>query len=232
MSAIQQDFDRLALLDSEGWTHNNHYHNFLLRYLPNNCGNALEIGCGTGAFAHRLAERAQHVVAIDLSSEMIRVARSRLAHVLNLEFKVADARSWPFPNEYFDCVASIATLHHLEARETLRMMKASLTAGGVLIILDLFQPEPGVVRLLGLNDLFSNIVAMAVSGSLRLLHNGRLKPPREVQAAWDAHGKHDRHLSMNEVHNLCNELLPGAQVRQHLLWRYSIIWQKSRRQTN
>src|SRR5439155_20759177 len=74
MSVIQADFDRLALLDAEGWTHNNHYHNFLLPHIRHDCQNALEVGCGTGAFARLLAARARHVVALDLSPEMIRVA--------------------------------------------------------------------------------------------------------------------------------------------------------------
>jgi len=111
MSAIQTDFDRLALLDAEGWTHNNHYHNFLLRHVRHDCQNALEIGCGTGAFARRLAARAQHVVALDLSPEMIRAARSRSTSFRNIEFHVADAISWDFPAAHFDCTTAIATLH-------------------------------------------------------------------------------------------------------------------------
>jgi hypothetical protein len=32
---IQNDFDRLALLEPEAkWDHNNHYHGFLLKQLP------------------------------------------------------------------------------------------------------------------------------------------------------------------------------------------------------
>jgi len=51
MSTVEADFDRLALLDDEGWTANNQYHSSLLKHVPENCENALEIGCGTGAFA-------------------------------------------------------------------------------------------------------------------------------------------------------------------------------------
>ena len=226
MSAIQTDFDRLAALDSEGWTHNNHYHHFLLRHVGNGCQNALEIGCGTGAFARLLAERSQHVLALDLSPEMIRVARARSAQFPNIEFQVADAMSRNFPAAHFDCIAAIATLHHLPLHEMILKLKAALKPGGVLIVLDLFEPERNLFTAAGLLDTFLNIVAMGVSVNLRLIHNRRLKPPREVRAAWAAHEQHDSYPKMREIRTLCADILPGARIRKHLLWRYSIIWQR------
>src|ERR1044071_10443066 len=110
MSSVEADFDRLALLDDEGWTANNQYHNSLLTQVPENCENALEIGCGTGAFARLLAKRCKHVVALDLSPEMIRVARSRSTQFANLEFQLADANMWDFPQAHFDFICTIATL--------------------------------------------------------------------------------------------------------------------------
>src|SRR5918993_5998821 len=102
MSSVEADFDRLALLDQEGWSTNNHYHDFLLKHVPQNCENALEIGCGTGAFARELAKRCKRVVALDLSSEMIRVARARATQFDNLNFLLADAMTWNFPQAHFD----------------------------------------------------------------------------------------------------------------------------------
>jgi ubiquinone/menaquinone biosynthesis C-methylase UbiE len=226
MSTIQADFDRLALLDAEGWTQNNHYHNFLLRHVRDGSENAMEVGCGTGAFARCLAERAGHVTALDLSPEMIRVARSRSAKFSNIEFHVADVMSWDFPAAHFDCIANIATLHHLPLREIILKLKAALKPGGVLLVLDLFESERNLLTAAGMVDTFLNLVAMGVSVSLRLIHNGRLKPPREVRAAWDAHGQHDTYPTMSEIRTLCAEILPGAEIKKHLLWRYSIIWRK------
>jgi SAM-dependent methyltransferase len=244
MSVIQADFDRLALLDAAGWTQNNHYHNFLLRHIRDDCQNALEVGCGTGAFARRLAKRVRHVVALDLSPEMIRVARSRSRDSPNLEFHVADAMLWDFPAAHFDYIATIATLHHLPLRAMILKLKAALKPGGVLIVLDLFEPikwhghpardsragrayhdQTASIRE-GLVDTFLNLVAMGVSVSLRLIHNGRLKPPRAVRAAWAAHEQHDSYPGMSQIRELCAEILPGAEVKKHLLWRYSIVWQK------
>ena len=226
MSVIQADFDRLALLDAEGWTQNNHYHKFLLRHIPNGSESALEVGCGTGAFARRLAERDRHVTALDLSPEMIRVARSRSAEYANIEFCVADAMSRDFPAAHFDCIASIATLHHLPLREMILKLKAALKPGGVLLVLDLFEPERNLFTGAGLADTFLNLIAMGASVSLRLIHSRRLKPPREVRAAWAAHEQHDTYPTMSDIRTLCAEILPGAKIKKHLLWRYSIVWQK------
>ncbi|MEP6912770.1 MAG: class I SAM-dependent methyltransferase [bacterium] len=222
MSTIQQDFDRIALVSAvsaDGGLHNDHYHNFLLRHLPTNCRNALEIGCGTGAFARQLAQRSQHVLALDLSPEMIRLARERSAKFPNIEFQVADVLNQTLPVESFDCIASISTLHHLPLSEMFLKMKAALKPGGVLLVMDLFKRA-------GLLDSLSNLLAIPVSVSMRLINQGRLRPRREVRDAWAAHERHDIYSTIRDVHALCADILPGATIRKHLLWRYSIVWTK------
>lgn len=220
MSSTEADFDRLALLDDEGWTSNNHYHSSLLKHVPEKCENALEIGCGTGAFARLLAKRCKRVVGLDLSSEMIRVARSRSTQLQNLEFELADVMKWNFRQSHFDFVCSIATLHHLEQRELLLKIKDALRPRGVLVVLDLVQAD-------SLTERMCDVVALGVSGSLRLIHNGRLQPPAEVRKAWEQHGKQDHYLTTNQVRALAAELLPGASVRRNLLWRYTLVYKKT-----
>jgi ubiquinone/menaquinone biosynthesis C-methylase UbiE len=220
MSSIEADFDRLAILDDEGWTANNHYHDFLLSHVPQNCENALEIGCGTGAFARLLAKRSKRVVALDLSSEMIRVARSRSSQFDNLEFQLADAMTWNFPQSHFDFICSIATLHHVQQRELFVKIKDTLKPGGILVVLDLVASNSLVERML-------DVFGFGVSGSLRLIHNGRLKPPAEVRKAWEQHGKHDHYSTVSQMQALADEILPGATVRRHLLWRYSLVFRNA-----
>jgi SAM-dependent methyltransferase len=216
MLSVEADFDRLALLDDEGWTSNNHYHNSLLKHVPADCENALEIGCGTGAFARLLAKRCKRVVALDLSPEMIRVARSRSTQFKNLEFQLADAVQWDFPPSHFDFVCSIATLHHLAQRALLVKIRDSLKPNGVLVILDLVESDSLVERM-------CDVVGFGVSGGLRLIHNGRLQPPAAVRKAWEQHGKHDHYLKLRQVHALADEILPGAIVRRCLFWRYLLV---------
>lgn len=219
MSTLQTDFDRIALVSPDGSLQNNHYHNFLLRQLRSNCKTALEIGCGKGEFSRRLAAVSQRVLALDLSPEMIRIARARSAHLASIEFQLADVMLFELPPEGFDCVASIATLHHLPLREIFLKMGAALKPGGMLLVLDLFEPE-------GPLDALLNFPAIAVSVTLRLIHHRRVRPSREARAAWAEHERHDIYPTMNDVRGLCAEIFPGARIRKHLLWRYSIIWQK------
>jgi SAM-dependent methyltransferase len=243
MSTIQEDFDRIALVSPEGSIQNNFYHNFLLRHLGSRCQAALEIGCGKGEFSRRLAERSEHVLALDLSPEMIRIARNHPAHASNIEYQLVDVMNYDLPPESFDCIATIATLHHLPLREALLKMKAALKPGGILLVLDLFEPikwhgraardsRAGRVNTSvreGLCDTFLNFVAMAASVSLRLISQRRLLARREVRAAWNEHARHDIYPTMKEIRDLCAEILPGAKIKKHLLWRYSVVWQKTLR---
>ncbi|HEV7475490.1 MAG TPA: class I SAM-dependent methyltransferase, partial [Pyrinomonadaceae bacterium] len=204
MSTIQQDFDRIVLVSEDGAAHNDRYHNFLLRHLPPNCQHVLEIGCGTGGFARRLAERSEvrsagslpaispQVLALDLSPEMIRLAREQSTQFPNIEFELTDICERQLPDETFDCITSIATLHHLPFAEILLKMKTALKPGGVLLILDLFEPARISDSLLrGLLDYLLNFVALPVSMGLRFKHYGRLRQRPAERAAWAAHEHHD-----------------------------------------
>jgi 2-polyprenyl-3-methyl-5-hydroxy-6-metoxy-1,4-benzoquinol methylase len=217
MDTIRADFDRIALLPDDGWDHNHHYHDYLLRQLPARCSFALDIGCGTGAFARQLAERADHVLAIDLSPRMIEIARERSANHPNIAYQVADILEWELPRQHFDCIASIATLHHLPMAALLPRVRGALSEQGVLLVLDLFQARTVV-------DFLVSALAVPANVFGRLAHSGRLSVPREVKEAWAEHGRHDRYLTLRDVRRLCAEHLPGAVVRRHLFWRYSLVW--------
>jgi SAM-dependent methyltransferase len=220
MQQFKADFDRIALLSSDDAAdHNLHYLDFLLQHLPPRCASALEIGCGTGTFSRLLAHRASRVLALDFSPNMIRLAESRSQEHTNIDFQCQDATTWEFPFEKFDCVASIATLHHLPMKDMLLKMKTALKPGGTLLLLDLFQMD-------GALDILTGALALPVSACLRLFKTGRLRAPREVRAAWEEHGQHDSYLKLSELRELCEAVLPAAQLRKHLLWRYSIVWKK------
>jgi ubiquinone/menaquinone biosynthesis C-methylase UbiE len=216
---IRRDFDRVALASDERWNHNTHYHEFLLARLPERFGRALEIGCGTGSFARLLAGRAERVLAIDLSTQMIRLARERSRPHANIDFVEGDVMTRQFPEAEFDCVATLTTLHHLPLEAALTKIKTMLKPGGVFLCLDLYRRST-------LTDLLSDCVAYPASMLLRTLKTGRPKPPRDVRAVYAEHEKTDTYLTLPQLKQACARILPGALVTRHLLWRYSIVWKR------
>lgn len=76
----------------------------------------LEIGCGTGTTALRLAPGARRMLGTDVSAEMVAIAREKLAAqpVPQLEFRVADADAPLSLSPSFDAVLAFNVLHLVE----------------------------------------------------------------------------------------------------------------------
>jgi ubiquinone/menaquinone biosynthesis C-methylase UbiE len=219
MQQVREDFDRLAVLMADEYGAPDRYANYLLRHVPVGCNHALEIGCGLGSFARLVARRARQVTAIDLSPQMIKFARERSTAYANLQFVPGDFLKLDLPAEAYDCIVTVATLHHLPSAEVLARMKSLLRAGGVLVIHDLLATD-------GYVDYAFNAVRLSVNMALRFFQRGRFRQRPEVRRAWEEHGKHESYLKAKEVRAMRDEHLPGGRVYSHLLWRYTIIWRK------
>jgi SAM-dependent methyltransferase len=77
----------------------------------------LELGCGTGNDAARLAHAGYQVTAVDLSAEAIARAHGRHGHAA--AFIIADiAAPFPFRDGCFDAVMSNVALHMFADRDT------------------------------------------------------------------------------------------------------------------
>jgi SAM-dependent methyltransferase len=219
MNQIRQEFDRIALLIERYGSVSDVYHSYLIHHLPLHPENALEIGCGTGEFTRLLASRAKNVVAVDLSPQMIRLANSQSADYQNIEYLPGDVMSLSFPDERYDCIVSVATLHHLSLGQALLKMKDALKPNGVLIIHDLIAANELVDRLV-------SALAYPVSVARRFWKTGRIRAPREVREAWAAHCRYEVYLTLPEVREMCRQYLPEARIERHLLWRYTVVWHK------
>ncbi len=103
----------------------------LLRY----CGvqvdrddTVLEIGCGVGRMTRRLAELAGHVIATDVSEEMLAGARRNLADRPNVELvRVPGDGRLPGEDASVDLVFSYITLQHVPTAEAqLRYLREAI----------------------------------------------------------------------------------------------------------
>jgi trans-aconitate 2-methyltransferase len=87
----------------------------------------LDLGCGTGHLAAKIAETGAHVVGVDRSPEMIRQAKEKYPA---LRFEVMDAREISLDGT-FDAAFSNATLHWIkEPERAIAGIKKSLRPGG------------------------------------------------------------------------------------------------------
>ncbi|WP_249356669.1 bifunctional PIG-L family deacetylase/class I SAM-dependent methyltransferase [Brevibacterium sp. 2SA] len=109
----------------------------LLRALPGSrYSHILEIGSSTGALSRELADRADHVTAIDASARALATARGLYPDVANLDFtRMTIPDDWPAGR--FDCVVLAETGYYLsreQLRRTLKRIEASTTADFTLVL--------------------------------------------------------------------------------------------------
>ncbi len=95
----------------------------------------LEIGCGTGSTALRLAGHVAEITATDISNRMIDIAEAKRAasDVSNLSFIQAEATA-RLPGAAFDVVTAFSMLHLVEdVPAVLRAVHDQLKPGGLFL---------------------------------------------------------------------------------------------------
>ena len=98
----------------------------------------LDIGCGTGSLALRLAPDGAHIHGLDISKDMIRIARDKAAaqHVDNVSFHVGpfDESFTEFEAESLDGVCAYSLLHLVADRPAaLSQIYRLLKPGGFFV---------------------------------------------------------------------------------------------------
>lgn len=109
------------------------YINKFLALLPKSA-KVLDIGCGPGTFTKYLLGKGFDVEGIDLSSEMLRLARE---NVPQAKFAEIDMRKLTYPDESFDGLLVAYSLIHIPSEEIPAALKGFyriLKLGGVVLI--------------------------------------------------------------------------------------------------
>ncbi|MBI4057618.1 MAG: class I SAM-dependent methyltransferase [Elusimicrobia bacterium] len=103
----------------------------------------LDLGCGAGETSVYFALQGAHVTAVDISPEMIAVAR-RLAekHGVPIDVKTAVAEALPFPDASFDLVFGNGVLHHVDMVPALREIHRLLKPGGCAAFVEPLKHNP------------------------------------------------------------------------------------------
>ncbi|MEV0407665.1 class I SAM-dependent methyltransferase [Actinoallomurus sp. NPDC050550] len=199
----------MAAKNGRRWNHNIHYHPRILSVVPDGAERALDVGCGEGMLVRELRRTVPHVTGIDLDAPSLDQARE---YPDDVDYIRDDFLTHPFEPASFDVVASVATLHHVDAAAGLARMRDLLRPGGVLAVVGLARHTmPG--------DLPRALAGTAV-GTFHRAMKGHWEHPSPI--VWPPP------VTYAEMRALAAEILPGSQYRHHLLWRYSIVWRKPR----
>ncbi|HEV2885162.1 MAG TPA: class I SAM-dependent methyltransferase [Pyrinomonadaceae bacterium] len=103
----------------------------------------LDVGCGSGWAARLMAEKATNgrVVGIDISDEMVRVARESSASFPNLQFEVASAEKLPFEEGEFTHAFSMESLYYYaDVLGALKEIRRVIEPRGMFVtVVDLYE---------------------------------------------------------------------------------------------
>lgn len=195
------------------WSHNDHFHRWIMANLPDRRGTAMDVGCGQGALVARLAAEFTRVHGTDLDAGMRVEAARRCAGLTNVTIDDHQLDQIDGP---VDLITMVAVLHHLDAEKSLTEVKRLLSPGGRFLAVGLAAPA-------SIRDTAWDLASAVTNPIIGLIKHPRpasgipLPPPFPVR---------DPQLSFDELGAMVEHVLPGATMRRRLAFRHTIAWTK------
>ena len=115
--------------------------------IPDNCGLAVDLGCGTGAVLLRMLSRARNVVGVDGSQAMLDICHRRFEELpeaaTRISLRIGSLEHLPLRDQEADFASINLVLHHLEALAEARRI---LNSRGRLFISDFLHHNDESMR--------------------------------------------------------------------------------------
>jgi SAM-dependent methyltransferase len=229
------------------WSHNEHFHGWILRNLPARRQAAVDVGCGTGMLAGKLAPHFARVTGIDADEGMAAAASARLADdprvsIMRCRFGAFAAAA---ADGEADLITMVAVLHHLDLGDALARIPRLLAPGGRLLVV-------GLAKVDSLTDAAVDLMSSAANPVMGLIKHPRPVRPADGPAAEGpvadgpaAEGPvadgpaadgpaarepvmpvRDPSATVAEIAAAASARLPGTTIRRRLFFRYTLRWDK------
>jgi 2-polyprenyl-3-methyl-5-hydroxy-6-metoxy-1,4-benzoquinol methylase len=194
--------------DRDYWNHNTAYHPWLVAIAAEHRGDVLDIGCGDGLLAQRLAPVSRSVTGIDTDPAAIARAADRLASLRHVTVSQADFQDYQAGARRFDLITFVASLHHMDLRASLVKARNLLTPTGEIAAVGCSANK--TVR-----DWVWSAMCVPAARIGSLLHS----ETRNIGVVVT-----DPQEGLDDIRGTVDEVLPGASVRRALYYRYFVRW--------
>jgi 2-polyprenyl-3-methyl-5-hydroxy-6-metoxy-1,4-benzoquinol methylase len=190
--------------DRDYWNHNAAYHPWLVAIAAEHRGDVLDVGCGDGLLAQRLAPVSRSVTGIDSDPAAIGRAADRLASVQHVTVSRAEFEGYRAGERRFDLITFVASLHHMDLRDSLVKARDLLTPTGEIAVVGCSANK--TVR-----DWVWSAMCVPAARIGSWLHSETrnigvvVKDPQE---------------GLDDIRRAVDDVLPGASVRRALYYRY------------
>lgn len=142
----------------------------------------LELGCGTGKNTEWLISKAKQVTAVDLSEEMLAIARQKIKSDRVQFHRVDITQPWTFTRAQYDLVSFSLVLEHIENLDSIFKEASEKTSpGGFVYVGELhpfkqytgtkarFKSEKGLQVVTCFNHHLSEFIQSAKQNGLRII---------------------------------------------------------------
>lgn len=217
--------------DRHPWNHNDHFHPWILRSLPEAPARVLDVGCGRGELVAAVASRAGMVEGIDPDAAMAYATATRFRSEPRIRIArrtLTEQAGDPGLAGRYDAVTMVASLHHMDTATALAEARALLRPGGRLLIVTLTRPRTPADHAWDVLSALMNPLIGLIKHPRPVRPRDRSTRPtgREAGPAAAAPPLREPQLTIDELREVAAELLPGARIRRRQGFRVTLSWRR------